>query len=233
MLAAGYYFLSLVLVLVIIIGYRKAGIIAGSSSKSINRSSLLILILTSGWFVYLWLIQQSNLLQDNSLPPKMPLFLFLPFIIFTVVFYRKNRNNEVLKAMPKSWLVYIQSFRIVVELLILFTFFKGILPLSATFEGYNFDILMGLTAPLIAYFLFRIEVKHLWLAKAYNLFGIGMILFVAFIVATSFYQPQMWGSEVPLVSNEFFTYPYLLLPGFLAPMGIFFHVVSLLQLRGK
>jgi hypothetical protein len=115
--------------------------------------------------------------------------------------------------------------------IILYTFKEGILPQTATFEGHNFDVLMGAAAPFIGYFLFRKGVKNLLLARTWNVLGILMILFVALTIATSYYQPSIWGSEVPLVADEFFSYPYLLLPAFLAPMGIFFHVVSLLQLR--
>jgi hypothetical protein len=235
MLEASYIILSAAILGIMAYGYRMAGVKAQLTNKELNKGSFLILGIASIWFLYLFAIQKSGLILDKSLPPKLPILFVLPFTVFTVLFYRKNKENKVLKAMPVSWLVYIQSFRIVVEIIILYTFLNGVLPKSASFEGYNFDVFMGIAAPFVGYFLFKNDVKNgvknLLLARIWNILGILMILFVAMIIVTSYYQPLVWGSETPLVKDEFFSYPYLLLPAFLAPMGIFFHVVSLLQLR--
>ena len=232
-LGLGYFTLSFVLTLCIAIGYYKAGVIARVEMSRLRKQITIFVSAIILWILYLYLLQLTDILSDSSLPPKMPILVIFPFVLISIFLYRKNKNNPVLAAMPKSWLVYIQTFRVVVELLILFTFIEGVMPISATFEGYNFDIFMGLTAPLVAYFLFSKGVKNVFLAKAYNLFGIAMILLVAVIIVTSFYQPQLWGSEVPLVADEFFKFPYLLLAGFLAPMGILFHVMSIRQLTMK
>ena len=69
------------------------------------------------------------------------------------------------------------------------------------------------------------------MAKIWNILGIIMVGIVGFVIATSTYFPSIWGSEAPLVSLDFFRYPYILIPGFLAPTAIFIHVVSLIQLR--
>ena len=115
-------------------------------------------------------------------------------------------------------------------MLLLYTFYAGIIPQSATFEGLNFDVLMGISAPFVAYFLVQQNasrgVLYLW-----NILGIAMVLFVGYIIASSMYFPQTWGSEVPIVSMKFIEMPYLLLAGFLAPLAIFMHIVSLIQLR--
>ena len=234
MIGTSYFILSVVLLALMTLGYRKAGIKAQLSAKKLNKGSFTILGLATIWFVYLFAVQKSGLILDKSFPPKLPLLFVLPFAIFTVIFYRKNKENKVLKAMPVSWLVYIQSFRVIVEIIILYTFLAGIIPQSASFEGYNFDIVMGIAAPFVGYFLFRNGVKSIVLARIWNALGILMILLVATVIVTSYYQPlNLWRSETILVKDEFFSYPYLLLPAFLAPMGIFFHVVSLLQLRKK
>lgn len=183
-----------------------------------------------GWIVYLSIMSFTGILKELSLPPKFPLLIFLPLVIGFLIFYRKSRDSPAIKAIPDVWPVYFQSFRVVVELLLLYTFYAGIIPQSATFEGLNFDVLMGVSAPFVAYFLVRQNaskgVLYLW-----NILGIGMVLFVGYIIASSIYFPQNWGSEVPIVSMKFIEMPYLLLAGFLAPLAIFMHIVSLMQLR--
>ncbi len=183
-----------------------------------------------GWIAYLSIISLTGILKDLSLPPKFPLLIFLPLLIGFFVFYRKAKNSPVIKAIPDVWPVYFQSFRIVVELILLSTFYAGIIPKSATFEGLNFDILMGISAPFVAYFFVRENaskgVLYLW-----NILGVGMVLFVGYIIASSMYFPETWGSEIPIVDMKFIEIPYLLLAGFLAPLAIFMHIVSLIQLR--
>ena len=147
-------------------------------------------------------------------------------------FYRASKNSSVIKAIPNTWPVYFQSFRIIVELILLYTFYAGIIPESATFEGLNFDVLMGGAAPFVAYHLVR-QNKSKNLLYFWNFLGIGMVLFVGYIIASSIYFPQTWGSDVPLVDMKFIEMPYLLLAGFLAPLAIFMHVVSLIQLRSN
>lgn len=183
-----------------------------------------------GWLAYLFIISLTGILKDLNLPPKFPLLIFLPLLIGFLIFYRSSKNSSVIKAIPNTWPVYFQSFRIVVELILLYTFYAGIIPESATFEGWNFDVLMGVSAPFVAYLLVQQNgskgLLYLW-----NVIGIGMVLFVGYITASSMYFPQTWGSEVPLVNMTFIEMPYLLLAGFLAPLAIFMHVVSLIHLR--
>ena len=148
MLGISYFLLSGVLLTIMILGYRKAGVMASASSSKINRDTGLIALGAISWLSYLFVLEKSELILDKSLPPKLPFLIVLPMIVFCTLVYRKNKDNEILKAMPKTWLVYIQSFRIFVETIILYTFIEGIIPQSATFEGYNFDIMMGIAAPL-------------------------------------------------------------------------------------
>lgn len=185
-----------------------------------------------GWLLYLSILSLTGILKDLNLPPKFPLLIFLPLLIGFVVFYRRSKNSRVIKAIPKVWPVYFQSFRIVVELMLLYTFYAGIIPQSATFEGLNFDVLMGVSAPLVAYFLVG-QSKSKKLQVVWNVLGILMVMFVGFIIATSMYKPDVWGSEVPLMSMAFIEMPYLLLAGFLAPLAIFMHLVSLIHLRQR
>jgi len=231
MLEISYIGLSVLMVLIIVLTYYKYAKVVITNKKTLLRKMSILVGFLIFWFAYLTFLSSQEILFDLNLPPKIPILIFLPLIITTLIFYRFNKNDLVLKAIPKTYPVYYQTFRIFVELILLFTFYKNIIPETATFEGWNFDILMGITAPFMAYFVFRGKVKNLFLAKMWNVLGIFMVLFVAFIIATGFYQPQIWGSETQLVQFKFVQMPYLLIAGFLAPSAIFMHIVSLMQLQ--
>jgi hypothetical protein len=230
MLEIGYITLTLLMSVLIVFLYSKH-LNSNKQKTKFNKTKNMV-ILMSGlglWFLYLYYLSVNKVLQNLELPPRFFSLLLAPFFIFCIVFYILNRNNKTIQSIPLKWTILYQTFRIVVETLILFTFMENILPRSATFEGYNFDILIGLSAPIVYYIYLRTKSKKL--LYAWNILGILMILFVGFIVATSTYKPETWGGTTPLVSLDFFVMPYLLLAGFLAPSGIFIHVVNLIQLR--
>jgi len=230
MLPSVYILFTAVIVLVVLMAYRVVLQRMAMPARDRSRKFLNVSFVMLGWITYITVISFTDLLKDLSLPPKFVLLIFLPLIVGMIIFYRNSKKNKVIREIPRTWPVYFQSFRIVVELMLLYTFYADIIPESATFEGLNFDVLMGISAPFIAYFIVRKNgarsFQYFW-----NILGILMVLFVAFIIASSMYFPRIWGSEVPLVSLKFVEMPFILLAGFLAPIAIFMHVLSLAQLR--
>ncbi|MDB0037742.1 hypothetical protein N9F08_00090 [bacterium] len=230
MLPTIYIVFTVLVIAVLLLGYRKVLQKAVIPAKERSRKFVIATAFVFGWLTYLMILSLSGILKDLNLPPKFPILIFLPLIIGFIVFYRRSINSSVVKAIPDTWPVYFQSFRVAVELILLYTFYAGIIPESATFEGQNFDVLMGISAPFIAHFLVKRNgskgLQYLW-----NILGIGMVVFVGYIIATSMYFPEIWGDKTSLVNMKFIEMPYLLLAGFLAPLAIFMHVVSLVKLR--
>jgi len=228
MLEAGYVLLSLVMLSIIFRGYY---LWKQRTSDSDKVPQIIIPIVL--WIVYLFILTYSESLKSLELPPRFVLFLLLPLILLSILFYRMNKDNIAFKDLPLKWTSLFQSFRIVVETIILYTFYKGILPQMATFEGYNFDIIIGISALFVGLVLVKDIPKNRTLILSWNILGILMILFVVFMIGTSFYFPSIWGSDVPLASLDFVSFPYILLPGFLAPSAVFMHVVSIIQIRNQ
>ena len=107
--------------------------------------------LLSIWLIYILILSESDILEDFSLPPRLPLLIVIPAILFILAITGRDRFRDVLMQTPRHLPVYLQSFRIVVELLIYGAFLEGVFPEKATFKGLNYDILVGLSAPLIAW----------------------------------------------------------------------------------
>ncbi len=151
--------------------------------------------------------------------------------IIAIVLLVKNRKSDLFHVIPKKDIIYFQSFRIVVELVILATFLDGVFPIETTFEGYNYEIVIGLIAPVIAYGVYRKNWFPEFVVVLFNITGLITLSIIIFIVITSLYFPSVWGDNVPVINERFSHMPYLLLPGFLAPVAIFAHVFSLMQIR--
>ena len=48
---------------------------------------------------------------------------------------------------------------------------------------------------------------------------------------TSIYKPELYGSTTALLPMAGFEYPYVLVAGFLMPLAVFIHVLSIVQLK--
>ncbi|UTW61001.1 hypothetical protein KFE98_13350 [bacterium SCSIO 12741] len=184
------------------------------------------------WLIYIGLLSASGFLNNLELPPRFPLLIILPLFIASGVFLWKYKRHPALHALPIHHAVGYQSFRIFIEVVFYGMFLEGVLPIVVTFEGYNMDILIGISAPIVA-----LLVHKKWISRPllilWNIAGIAVVLNAAFTFVTSFYFPSVWGEEQSMISSEFATFPYLLLPGFFMPSAIFVHLFSLVQLTSS
>ena len=88
----------------------------------------------------------------DAAPPRIFLAVF-PSIILILGLLSSKAFFSVIAQVPPSWLVYVQAFRIVVELVLWMGLLAGFVPFQMTFVGFNFDIVVGITA-LMAGFVF-------------------------------------------------------------------------------
>jgi hypothetical protein len=172
-------------------------------------------------------LAQSGVLSNwASLPPRWPI---LPLIALGTFFLlgQTLTFRRLLAEIPSWQTVALQTFRVGVELAFWRLSLEGIAPVQVTFEGRNFDGLVGLTAPLVAAGIasgwFRPQMTIAW-----NLFGLAMLVNAIGTVATSTPGPLHldWPGE-PLTAIA--TWPIIWIPALLAPIGIFLHVISIRQ----
>ncbi len=233
MLETAYISLSLLMLFLLYFGQFRVNKIIDNSEKKAAVKPIQIFLPVFIWLIYILVLTSTNLLYSFDLPPRLPLFIFIPLFIICIIFYQKNKNNTSFSFVPIKWIIAIQSFRIIVEIILLYTFYKGIIPVEATFEGYNFDIVIGISALLIILFKSSKILEYKTLFIAWNILGILLVTFVGFIIGSMAYFPNLWGYDAPQVLLSFVQFPFILIAGFLAPMAIFLHVVTLIVIRTK
>lgn len=225
MLVPGFYLLLAVLLAALYFGLKNAQ----ASSKSLRWFG----IGAAAWLCYVAGLASTGFFQVLTLPPRFPIFLVIPAFAFIGWFFLSGRAGYLLQAVPKHQPIYLQSFRIAVELLILGIYKKGFATYEPTLEGYNFDVLMGLSAPLVAWLVFSKKILPENLALVWNYIGLLALANVVFIFISLLVKPQLWGYDATPVSPEFGTMPYLLIPAVYMPLAVFLHVFSIRQLRRK
>ena len=202
---------------------------AEAEKRKSNKLKLVITLLI--WQLYIFIMTSSGALASYSFPPRFALAFIVPSFIFTAVFIYKNRNNNWIQNIPQHWLIYIQTFRVLVETLFVFSVFQGILHKEASIEGYNFDMLLAFTAPIIGILVFNFKLLPKKCLIYWNYLGITVLASVIFVFMSSIYKPELYSSKTPLLPMKAFEYPYVLIAGFLMPLAVFIHVLSIVQLK--
>jgi len=201
------------------------------TSKNPGRDKLTLIFSLLFWQVFIYFISSGDILKSYDFPPRFAFAFILPSFIFTGIFLYLNRNKKWIKSIPEHWIIYFQSFRIFVETLFVLSVAHGILHYQVTIEGYNFDMVFAFTAPIIAFLVYNKKVLPRKTVLVWNYLGLMVIASIIFLFMTTIYKPEIYGSKVPLLPLEALTYPYVLIAGFLMPVAVFLHVLSILQLN--
>ena len=182
----------------------------------------------------LWLAVTAGLALVNFFKvndaglPREP--LLLPIALVTMILLGATQTfRRVASAIPTWQPVALLTFRMGVELAFWNLHREGMAPIQVTFEGKNIDVLVGLTAPIIAAGL-----TFGWIGPraliVWNVLGLASVGNAIFIAATSAPGPQHsnWSGEAFIAIAD---WPVVWIPAFLAPVGIFAHIVSLRQAK--
>ena len=221
------------LMIIILILFAKKTIDRTFLDKNVRKRKLLLV--AGGllaWHVYLYLMSISGILDTLSLPPRFAIFLIVPAFIFTGIFLFKNRNNAWIQNVPESWLIFYQSFRILVESLFVASVAEGILHKNVTIEGYNYDMVFGFLAVVIGFLFIRKMISKKMIVL-WNYLGLLVIAFIIFLFTTTIYTPEIFGPDTLPFPQEFLQYPYTLVAGFLMPSAVFMHVLSIFHYKDK
>ncbi len=230
MLELGYVLLDIAVVgLLIAIGnYAINHSVNDAQMKKKKKTQLWVFM--GLWQLYMLSIASTGFFMDFSFPPRFVLFLVLPALLFTGIFIYKNRNAKWIHVIPSGWLIHFQIFRVGVESLFVASVAAGVLHSQVTIEGYNYDMLMGISAPLIGFLVFTKSILPKRIAIVWNYMGLLILASVVFLFITTTFFPEMYGAKEALLPKAFGQYPFMLIPGFLMPAAVFVHILSIVQL---
>ena len=218
MVLIGFYLLSAIMFFTVFVLFK----LTNAPQKFYIRYGLGFII----WLLYVTVISELGILNNFSLPPRLPLLIVIPAIVFIIYITSTDVFKKLMQQIPMHLIIYIQSFRIGVEFLIYGAFINGIFPERATFEGINYDILVGISALIVAYLVQKNKIGtqaiFIW-----NVISLAILTVTVYAFISSYYFSDF------LVNNQklaFIKMPYVLLPAVLLPFAIFYHVVSIRQL---
>ncbi|HEX3536818.1 MAG TPA: hypothetical protein VHU15_08635 [Stellaceae bacterium] len=160
--------------------------------------------------------------------PLLPLSILVPVIVGVPILLRSRRIGLVLDAIPATWLVALQVYRVLGSTFLI-GWARGVMPAVFSLPAGTGDVLTGLLAVPIAIHLASGSDDGRRAAIAWNVFGLidfTVAIGIAFLIALQIIVPS-----IPNTANS--VYPTVLTPAFAVPSSILLHVLSLRQLRRR
>ncbi len=193
------------------------------------RWSRAAVIATVAWTIILGIVAITGFFTVTSgVPPRFAPVIAVPLLTIAALF-ATPKGRAVIAGLDQGLLVLLNAIRIPVELVLYGLFIHGAVPELMTFTGRNWDILSGLTAPLVWWFGYRKRVLPRAVLIGWNLMCLALLFNIvinAIIAAPFDFQQQAF--DQPNIA--IFYFPYVLLPGVVVPIVLFSHLVLLRSL---
>lgn len=223
--------LTLAVLMMLLFAVGQAGLRAGLPSDLAGRLVLLAAAGCGLWLTLVTMVANTGAFTDwEAVPPRLMVFPFSA-TVFILLIARSVPFARLAMAVPAAWPIAAQTFRLFVELQLHALYREGDLPQQMTWEGRNFDVLVGITAPVCAGLVAGGWLPR-WAAVGWNVVGLVLLINVVGIAVTSTPGPlhlQWPGPPLTVIAR----WPVAWLPTFLVPFALFAHVVSLRQLLGQ
>lgn len=189
----------------------------------------ILISLTAFWLLFQAVMAIGGFyLQTAAFPPRIVLFGVLPVLLLIIAWFIFFRENFI-ERLPLKVLTILHVIRIPVEFVLLWLFQNGLVPQAMTFEGRNFDILSGLTAPIVFWLAFRRGKTNRALLIGWNIFALILLVNIVSIAVMAMPSPmQRLGLDQPNIGVFYF--PFNWLPSVVVPIVLFCHLASLWKL---
>jgi hypothetical protein len=199
-----------------------------SASEKTNKKATIIFFVLVIWLVIQAVLTLSHIYNSGptSMPPKILLIGIFPTLL-TIIFLFVNRGGQqFVDSLPLTYITYLNVVRIPVEVVLLCLFVNKAVPRLMTFEGRNFDILSGITAPFIAYYGFTRGKLSSKLILGWNLVCLALLMNIVVNALLSAPFPfQRFAFDQPNIA--IFNFPFSWLPTFIVPIVLLGHLTSI------
>lgn len=175
-------------------------------------------------------LAKSGLFQRWDLRPPPFMLMFVPVTILTVRLALSRFGQTLATALPFAALIGAQSFRLPLEIVMHQAALEGVMPPQLSYAGYNFDIVTGATALVLA-LLLAMKLAPRVLIWLWNVMGLVLLGTIVGLALASMPILQLFG---PDKVNTWVTYaPFVWLPGLLVQIALFGHILVWRKLRAS
>jgi hypothetical protein len=186
------------------------------------------------WLVVMWYLAVTDTFQvmpGAARLPRLPIAIFLPVIIALPVLVWSRSIAALLDAMPASWLIALQVYRVFGGILLV-SWLNGNVAGVFAWPASIGDMATGIAALPVALAVASGTVSGrragLWW-NVCGLFDFAVAITMGFLTSPGPFQH--FGFDIPV--SQAGTYPTVMIPAFAVPSSILLHALSIRQLRRR
>lgn len=195
-----------------------------------SRSKIFVILALAWGILQSVLAANEFYLATDKMPPRIMLFGIVPTFFMILLVFLSPTGRSFIDRINLKTLTYFHSIRVAVELVLAMLVYQQVVSVYMSYEGTNFDILSGISAPIIAYLVFRSQKHHYKLLLWWNVIALLLLLNVVITAVFAFPSPfQLLAFDQPNLAILHF--PFALIPTLIVPMVIFAHLVAFRQIR--
>ncbi len=209
---------------------KEQAMLSPVSIQSDTRVRTTVWFVLSSWFLAALAGSLLGAFQAGNRPPiPLGLMAVVPVVAFLIAYRSSEPFRRFVLGTNPRWLTFAQSWR-VMGVVFLILYFRGLLPgLFALPAGLG-DMTIGLTAPLVARAVSSPSASLRTRIIAWNLGGI--LDLVTAVTLGVLNTPSPIGILASGVNTRLMgSFPLSLIPTFLVPLFLIFHLITLIHLR--
>ena len=219
--------LTFVLLPVLLVGTLSWGVFlakrrSGEPGHRAWQASAIAAVAAASWMAITWGVAASGALRRwNAMPPPLAL-LVLAIMLIAFRFAFSATGREMALHLPLWALIAVQGFRYPLELAMHRMYERGIMPVQMSYAGFNFDIVTGIGAVLVAGFIATRRAGRA-LALVWNILGLLLLTNVVVIAILATPLFRYFGDDH---LNVWVTYPpFVWLPAVMVLAALAGHLV--------
>jgi len=163
----------------------------------------------------------------DTIPPRFGLIL-IPAIVISIIGLSSRSMSWISERRNSTISTLLHMVRLPVEIVLFSLFVHDMVPQLMTFEGRNFDIIIGISAPIVAWLLWRHKLSERALL-VWNTVGLVLVLFIFINGMLSAELPfQCFAFDQP--NRAILYFPFILLPATIVPIVIWTHLSDMILL---
>jgi hypothetical protein len=218
---------------VAVAGAALTGLGAGMQRAGFEEARRLAIVRRTGAALATWfLLLAMSTVSGFYLEARSPRFLvyLIPALVAVALLFRAGWLRVAVKAMPLWWIPALQTLRMGGGASLFAGWAMGLLPWGMARIAGAGDLLVGVLALGVAWALASGVRGARTLLLGWNVLGLLDILHTVFRGIASAPGPQRLFFEEP--ANRLpAVFPFVYLPGFIVPLTLLLHLLSLRQLR--
>ena len=186
-----------------------------------SKKKSTVTITLTAWLGITGILSFKGVFQNTDSTPPRLMIVMLPAIVFIILLLLTRRGRRFTDSLDLKQLTLVHIVRIPVEIVLYLLAGHRLIPELMTFAGRNFDIISGITAPIVYFACFRnSHLRNRSLLLAWNFICLALLLNIiinAFLSAP--FPFQQFAFDQPNIAVLYF--PFTWLPCFIVVIVLY------------